>query len=163
MINDVNSSFIEETSRQRIVHILKEVSQSRRRFGLSARLPNYYRDTDGWPKDLKEYRDLSSSVTDVSLRDDVGAFIVNIFEEVIPKQRYCALHYRGAVQKPLLIEVTTDYFERVTQRIKEESESLRTQFGYDNYLPEDIIEIIEIPVRGPLTPDEEGSHTLGTS
>ena len=163
LIYAVNASFIEEVSRRWIVCILREISRSRRRFGLDARLPNYHREKEGWPSDLESKVDLSSSLTDISLRDDVSDFIIKLFDEEIPNERYCAMDYVGATQKPLIIEVTEDYYEKFSKRIKTESDSLRVQFGYTNYLPEDLIEIKAVPVRGPMTPNEEGFHNCGSS
>lgn len=104
-----------------------------------------------WPRDLEDKDDLSSSMTDMSLRDDVRKFIWKILDEVIPPERYCNMHYFGAVKSPkknlpIVIEVTEDYLEIINHRITTVSDHLRAS-NCENLLPVDLVDVIGVPVR----------------
>lgn len=97
-----------------------------------------------WPSDLED-KDV------MSLRDDVKRFIWNILDEVIPPERYCNMHYFGAIKSqkeslPIVVEVTEDYVEKVNDRIATISDQLRAS-NCEGLLPVDLVEIKGVPVR----------------
>ncbi len=69
------SDYIKVKQRRWIAHFMREVSLVRRKIGLSARLPNFCGESMDWPNDIEDKDDLLSSMTDMSLRDDVKRFI----------------------------------------------------------------------------------------
>jgi hypothetical protein len=118
-----------------------------------------------WPSDLEDKDDLSSSMTDMSLRDDGRRFIWKMLDEIIPPERYCNMHYFGAVKSskktlPIVIEVTEDYLENVNDRITTVSDHLRAS-RCENLLPVDLVDIIGVSVRDAVVSCEEGFCTLG--
>jgi hypothetical protein len=152
------SQHIKLKQRRWIVHLLREVSLFRRKFGLGVRLPNFCGPSMDWPSDLEDKDDLSSSMTDMSLRDDVRRFIWNMLDEVIPPEKYCNMHYFGAIKSPkkslpILIEVTEDYLENINDRITTVSEHLRA-LNCENLLPSDLVEIRGVPMRDAIVPSE---------
>lgn len=160
------SPYITVLQRRLIYHVLMEVSLYRRKFGLSVRLPKFCSESMDWPCDLEDKDDLSSSMTHMSLRDDVRKFIWKILDEVIPAERYCNMHYFGAVKwsgksLPIVIEVTVDYLEKVSDRITTVSDHLRS-LKYENLLPVDLVEVRGVPVRNAVVSNEEGFYTPGS-
>ena len=153
------SQYIKVKQRRWIVHLLREVSLFRRKFGLGVHLPNFCSESMDWPSDLEDKDDLLSSLTEMSLRDDVKRFIWKILGEVIPPERYCNMHYYGAVRSwkklPIVIEVTEDYLENVNDRLTTASNHLRAS-NCENLLPVDLVEIIGVPVRDAVVFNEEG-------
>ena len=159
------SKYIKVKQRHWIVHLLREISLFRRKFGLNVRLPNMYGGCSDWPTDLEDKNDLSTSMTSMSLRDDVNNYIWRVLDEVIPTDRYCNLHYYGATPShaacPIEIEVTEDFVEIVTDRIKTISEQLMLS-NFENLLPSDLIQIKRVPIREPVAAIEEGFFTSGS-
>lgn len=152
------SHYIKVSQRQWVVHLLREFSVFRRKYGLSARLPNFCSGKMGWPIDLEDKDDLSSSMTDMSLRDDVKGFLWKILDEIIPPKKYCNMHYFGAVNSlkkclPIVIEVAEDYLENVKDRIETISHQLRSS-KCENLLPIDLVEVKGVPVRDAIAPKE---------
>lgn len=175
LISELNcpasSPSIKVVQRQWIIHLLKEVSFNRRKFGLSAYLPSFCGESTDWPTDLEDKDDLFYSMANVSLRDDVKRWIWKVLDEIIPPQRYCNMHFLGGIRSskkslPIVIEVTEDYVERVIDRIATLSYHLSTSHC-ENLLPVDLIEVIGVPVRGVVINQEElctlGSHVLELS
>eukprot|EP01039_Chlorochromonas_danica_P003466 gene3466-3796_t len=156
-----NSHFIKVKQRRWIVHLLREISVFRKKFGLGVRLPNFCgQSTMDWPSDLEDKDDLSRSMSFMSLRDDVKGFIWNILDEVIPPERYCNMHYFGAIKSqkkslPIVVEVTEDYVEKVNDRIVTVSDQLRAS-NCEGLLPVDLVEIKGVPVRDVIASNEEG-------
>lgn len=136
------------------MHLLREVSLFRKKFGLSGRLPNLCGDSVVWPNDLEDKDDLSSSLTDMSLRDDIKRFIWNILDEAIPSEKYYIIHYYGAIKSktnvPIIVEVVEDYLEIIKEKIATISHRLRT-CNYENLLPDDLIEIKGVRVGDSIT------------
>ncbi len=169
MIDGLRSStsqYIKFKQRRWIVHLLREVSLFRKKFGLGARLINFCGESMDWPIDIEDKDDLSSSLTDMSLRDDVKRFIWKILDEVIPPDKYCNMHYYGAVKSPkncfpIMVEVTEDYLENIKDRIVTVSDHLRI-LNYDNLLPVDVVEIKGVPSRNAIVSNEEGFYTCGS-
>lgn len=158
------SQYIKVKQRRWIIHLLREVSFFRRKFGLGARLANFSGESMDWPNDLEDKDDLFSSMTVMSLRDDVKRFIWKILDEIVPPKRYCNMHYFGAVKStkklPIVIEVTEDYLESVNDRIATVSDHLRAS-NFENLLPKDLIDIIAVPVRDAVDSTKMGSAYLG--
>jgi hypothetical protein len=154
------SHYIKIKQRRWIAHLLREVSLFRKKFGLGARLPNFCGESMDWPNDIEDKDDLSNSLTDMSLRDDVKRFIWKMLDEVIPTEKYCSMYYYGAIKFPkksfqILVEVTEDYLEKINDRIATVSDHLRN-LNYDNLLPVDLIEIKGVSMRGVIVANEEG-------
>jgi hypothetical protein len=89
-----------------------------------------------------------------------------MLDEVIPPERYCNMHYFGAVKSsnkslPIVIEVTEDYLENVNHRITTVSDKLHA-LNCENLLPVDLVEIKGVPVRDAIVSSEEGFCTSGS-
>jgi hypothetical protein len=149
LINELKvptSTIIKYTQRRWIIHLLVQMSTLRRKFGLPTRLPTgpavETAESAEWPIDLEDKEDLADSLAARSLRDDVKKYIWNILDDVVPTGYYCIMHYMGGIhsdeQYPIIIEVTSDFSERVRDRIDSISHHLRT-FGAHNLLPIDLV------------------------
>lgn len=156
------SEYIKIKHRRWIVHLLREASLFRRKFGLGVRLPNFCDESMDWPSDLEDKDDLFRSMTVMSLRDDVKRYIIKILDEVVPPEKYWNLHYFGGIKSstklPIVIEVTEDYLEKVRHRIATVSYHLAT--NCQNLLPVDLVDIIGVPVRYAVGFNEKGSSNL---
>jgi hypothetical protein len=160
------SKHIKVKHRRWITHLLREVSLFRRKFGLSARRPRMLGDSNNWPEDLEDKDDLSSSMTDISLRDDIRDYIWRVLDEVVPFNKYCNLHYYGAIRTlksdcPIAIEVPDDMIEVVKHRITTVSDRLRVS-NFENLLPSDLIELKGVPTREVVAAIDEGFCTSGS-
>lgn len=148
-LNFPSSPHIKVKQRRWMIHILREVSLFRGKFGLGVRLPNSCGESMDWPCDLEDKDDLCSSMTHLSLRDDARRFLWKILDEVIPPGRYCNMHYFGAVKSseklPIVMEVTEDYLEDVRNRIATVSDHLRAS-NHENLLPVDVVDITGVPL-----------------
>jgi hypothetical protein len=123
-------------------------------------------ESSAWPNDLEDKDDLSSSMTDISLRDDVRDYIWKVIDEVVPAEKYCNLHYYGAIRTvrlecPIVIEVTDDVLELVNDRIKTVSDQLKA-LNFENLLPVDLIETKGVSLREVVSANEEGFCTSGS-
>ena len=93
------SSYFKVKHRQWINHFLREIFLSRKKYGLSVRLPQSHHDgSQCWPDEIQDRDDLLSSFTTMSLRADVKSFIWKVLDEVIPNDKCCNMHYFGAIQ-----------------------------------------------------------------
>jgi len=161
------SKNIKVKQRRWIVHLLREASFFRTKFGLGSRLPIYCFEHMDWPSDLEDKGDdLSSSLTDMSLPNDIKTIYLEMVDKVIPSKKYCIVHYFGALKSPkkrfpVMIEVTDDYLESINNRIASVSDHLR-YLNYKNLLPVDLIELKGVPMRGPIVANEEGFCTGGS-
>jgi len=160
-----SSKYIKVKHRRWIFHLLREVSVCRKNFGLSLRLPKSYGEFSGWPADLEDKDDLSNSLTQISLRKDVGEFLWKILDEVVPLEKTCSIGYFAAFRvhsypTPIVIEVAEDMVELVTHRIDSLSAMLRATC--DNLLPIDVVSIQGIPNRRRALPVEECLLTSGS-
>jgi hypothetical protein len=159
------SQHIRVNQRRWITHLLREVSLSRKKFGLGVRLP-ISDDEAIWPRDLEDKDDLMTSLTDVSLRNDVKRFIWNILDEVIPPEKYCSMLYVGAMRSarkslPIVIELPDEYVESIQDRIATISDRLSAA-NHESLLPVDLVEVRGVPTRGTVEPNEEGFSTSGS-
>ena len=157
------SHYIKVKQKRWLAHLLLEVSVFRKKIGISACLPKLCVEQNGWPTDLEDKDDLFSSLTDMSLRDDVRKFYWAILDEAIPSEKYCNMHFYGALhllsnEYPIVIEVTEDLITKVTDRILTVSEQLRYS-NYENLLPIDFVKVMAVADRKFDVPLEEGFHT----
>lgn len=155
-LKDSISNYIKVKHRQWIFHLLKEMSCLRKKFGLGNRLPKMYGESSDWPIDLEDKDDLLTSLTVMSLREDVHKYLWKILDEVIPPEKYLSLDYFGAIRSsnkryPIVVEVTEEYVDIVQERIATVSNNLRSQ-NFDNLLPIDLVEVKRIPDREVVRP-----------
>ncbi len=159
------SVYIKVKQRQWVVHLLREMAFCRRKFKLRAGLPGFVGESENWPNDLEDKDDLFNTITDKSLRKDINDYIWKVLDDVIPVGKYCNLHYFGDIRltskrRPILIEVTEDYVDILSERISTLSSKLRVD--YDSLIPDDLIEIKGIPAREVVVGEVEGFSVSGS-
>jgi hypothetical protein len=157
------STYIKVKQRKWIFHLLREMScrkeKKKIKFG-----PNVSTEID-WPRDIEDKDDLFNSLIDVSLRPDVAKFLWGIIDAAVPDDKYCALHYFGAIKslkynQPIRIDVHESYVAILKDRIFTVSSQLES-LDYQNLLPYHLVEILGVQNRGLIVAIEEGFHTSG--
>ena len=161
------SYYIKVKQRSWIVHLLREISLLRKKFGIGNRMPKMSFQNLDWPLDLEDKDDLASSMTDMTLREDVRSFLWTVLNEVIPVDKYCNVHYFGAIRMfchscPIVIEVAEGFVNTLKDRIETVSANLRSTQQCENLLPFDVVNIKAVPDRELAPPLVEGWHTSGS-
>lgn len=107
-----------------------------------------------------------TALTDMSLRDDVKRFLWNILDDVVPREKYCVMHYFGALKSvsmslPIVVEIPEEYVETISHRFATISDQLRAS-GCDGLLPVDLVTVKGVPSRNAIESSEEGFYTSGS-